>query len=77
MRYRLEGQGSNTGKGKIYLFSTDLLGPSQPPIQWVPEALFAAVKRTERETEYSFPSSADDKESGAVTPLPTCLHAAR
>jgi hypothetical protein len=38
------------------------LGPTQPPIQWVPGALFLRVKRTGREADHSPPSSADVKE---------------
>jgi hypothetical protein len=38
------------------------LGPTQPPIQWVPEALSLGVKRPEREADHSHPSSAEVKE---------------
>jgi hypothetical protein len=37
----------------IFLFTTVVrptLGPTQPPIQWVPEALSLGAKRSERET---------------------------
>jgi hypothetical protein len=37
------------------------LGPTQPPIQWVPGALFTGVKRPVREADYSPPSSAEVK----------------
>jgi hypothetical protein len=37
-------------------------GPTQPPIQWVPGALYLGVKRPGREPEYSPPSSAEVKE---------------
>jgi hypothetical protein len=39
--YRQDGRGSIRGRGKIFLFSTasrPALGPTQPPIQWVPPA---------------------------------------
>jgi hypothetical protein len=37
--YGLDGQESISGRAKIFLFSTasrPALGPTQPPIQWVP-----------------------------------------
>jgi hypothetical protein len=49
----------------IFLFTTPsrtALGPTQPPIQWVPGALSLGVKRSGREADHSFPSSADVKE---------------
>jgi hypothetical protein len=39
------------------------LGPTQPPIQWVPGALSLAVKRPGREADNSPPSSTEVKES--------------
>jgi hypothetical protein len=38
------------------------LGPTQPPIQWVPGALSLGVKQPGREADHSPPSSAEDKE---------------
>jgi hypothetical protein len=38
------------------------LGPTQPPIQWVPGALYLGVKRPVREADHSPPSSAEVKE---------------
>jgi hypothetical protein len=38
------------------------LGPTQPPIQWVPGALSLGVKRPGREADHSPPSSAEVKE---------------
>jgi hypothetical protein len=49
----------------IFLFTTasrTVLGPTQPPIKWVPRALPLGVKRPGREADNSFPSSADFKE---------------
>jgi hypothetical protein len=46
----------------IFLFTTasrTALGPTHPPIQWVPEALSLGVKRPGGETDYSPPSSAE------------------
>jgi hypothetical protein len=38
------------------------LGPTQPPIQWLPGALSLGVKRPGREADYSPPSNAEVKE---------------
>jgi hypothetical protein len=38
------------------------LGPTQPPIHWVPGALSLGVKRPGREADHSPPSSAEVKE---------------
>jgi hypothetical protein len=38
------------------------LGPTQPPIQWVPGALSLRVKRLGRKADHSPPSSAEVKE---------------
>jgi hypothetical protein len=38
------------------------LGPTQPPIQWVPGALSLGVKRPGREADHSPPSTAEVKE---------------
>jgi hypothetical protein len=49
----------------IFLFTTasrTALGPTQPPIQWVPGALSLGVKRPGREDNHSPPSSAEVKE---------------
>jgi hypothetical protein len=60
------GEGVSTlwGLG-IFLFITasrTALGPTQPPIQWVPGAPSLGVKRPGREAEHSSPSSAEVKE---------------
>jgi hypothetical protein len=42
MGYRLDGRGSNPGRGKVSLLSTAsraARGPTQPSIQWVPKAV--------------------------------------
>jgi hypothetical protein len=57
----------------IFLFqaSRTALGPTQPPIQWVPGALSLGVKRLGREADHSPPSSAGGQRmSGAIPPLP-------
>jgi hypothetical protein len=46
------------------LFSTSsrlALGPTQPPIQWVPGVLSPGVKRQGREADHSPPTSAEVK----------------
>jgi hypothetical protein len=48
----------------MFLFITasrPVLGPTQPPIQWVPGALTLAVKRVGCEADHSLPSSAEVK----------------
>ena len=34
--YRLDGPGSNPGRDEIFRPSRPALGPTQPPVQWVP-----------------------------------------
>jgi hypothetical protein len=49
----------------IFLFTTaskPALGPTQPPIQWVPGALSLGIKRPGRYANHSPPSSAEIKE---------------
>jgi hypothetical protein len=52
------------------------LGPTQPPIQWVPGAPSPGVKRQECEAGHSPPASAEFKNGGAIPPLPMRLHGA-
>jgi hypothetical protein len=64
-------------RDKIPLFFTTSkpnLGPTQPPIQRVSRALSLAVKRQERESDHSPPSSSEIKNGGAIPPLPIYLH---
>jgi hypothetical protein len=50
--------------------SKPALGPTQPPIQWVPEALIRKIKRPRREADYSPPRNAEVKMRGAIPSLP-------
>jgi hypothetical protein len=66
--YGLNNRGSRlrfpAGAG-IFLLTTasrPALGPTQPPIQWVPGALSLGVKRPGREADHSPPYSAEVKE---------------
>jgi hypothetical protein len=59
----------------MFLFTTvsrTALGPTQPPIQWVPGALSLGVKWPGREADLSTPSSPEVKECVelAIPPLP-------
>jgi hypothetical protein len=66
------GFGSRRGLG-IFLFTTvtrTALGPTQPPIQWVPEALSLGVKRPGREADHSPPYSAEVKNAWSYTSTP-------
>jgi hypothetical protein len=79
--YGLDDRGSRVrfpaGAG-ILLFTTvsrTALGPTQPPIQWVPGALSLGVKWPGREADHSPPSSAEVKNAWSYTStLPIRLH---
>jgi hypothetical protein len=64
---------SRQGLG-IFLFttaaSTPALGPTHPPIQWVPVTLSREVKWPGRETDRSRPSSAEFKNAWSYTSTP-------
>jgi hypothetical protein len=69
---RMIGFDSRRGLG-IFIFTTasrPVLGPSQPPIQWVPGALSAGVKRPGREADHPYPSSAEVRECVELTSTP-------
>jgi hypothetical protein len=72
--YGLDDRGFESRQGLgIVLFSTasrPALGPTQPPIQWVPGALSMGVKRQAREADHSPPSNAGVKRMReAIPPL--------
>jgi hypothetical protein len=70
---RPRGRSSSPGRVKIFLFSTasrPVLGPTQPPIQWVPGAVPPGVKRQGREADRSPPTSAEVKKTWIYTSTP-------
>jgi hypothetical protein len=72
------GRISSPGGGKSFHFSISsipALGPTQPPIQWVPGALSLGVKRPGREADYSSPTSAEVKKTWVyISTHPLSLH---
>jgi hypothetical protein len=50
--------------------SRPTLVPTQPPIQWVPGVVSPGVMRQGGEADHSPPSCAEDKDGGAIPPLP-------
>jgi hypothetical protein len=54
--------------------SRSVLGPTQPPIQWVPGTLSPRVKRPGREAKHSFPSSVEVKMVALYLQSRTRLH---
>jgi hypothetical protein len=72
-RLRAGRSGFDSRQGQeIFLFSTASrppLGPTQPPIKWVPSSISPGLKRVGRETDHSPPSSAPVKNGGAIPPL--------
>jgi hypothetical protein len=65
--------GFGSQQWKIFLISTasrPTLGPTQPPIQWIPENLSLGIKRQGCEADHSPPSSAEVEKDGDIPPLP-------
>jgi hypothetical protein len=73
----VRGFDSRRGPG-IFLFtaaSRPVLGPTQPPIQWVPGTLSLGVKQLGREADHSPPSRNEVKNAWSYTSTPPiCLH---
>jgi hypothetical protein len=63
----MDGRGSITGTGKIFLLSA-----ASCPTQWVPRAITQVVKRPGREADHSHPPRVNN--GGAIPPLTICLH---
>jgi hypothetical protein len=58
------GRRSSFGRDKIFLLSASsrpVLGPTQPPVQWVPGSLTSGLKRLRRGTDHSPPTIAEVK----------------
>jgi hypothetical protein len=58
---------------EIFLFTTvsrTALGPTQPPIQWVPGALSLGIKQPERQADHLPPSTAEVKNAWSYTSIP-------
>jgi hypothetical protein len=70
--------GTSPGRVNNFIFSTSsrpALGPTQPPIQCVPRALYTGVKRAGREADHSSPVSAKKKNVYLhIHPPPLRLH---
>jgi hypothetical protein len=63
--YGLDCLGSVPFRGKVFLSSTTsrlILGPTQPPIQWIQWVLSTRAKRYGREADHLILSSANVKE---------------
>jgi hypothetical protein len=66
--------GSSSERGWEFFFFTtasrQALGPTQPPIQWVPGVISLAIKLPGREADQSPPSSAEVKNAWSYTSTP-------
>jgi hypothetical protein len=51
-------------------FSSQYLGPIQPPIHWVPGAIFLGLKLSEHEGDHSPPTSAKKRNTWIYTFVP-------
>jgi hypothetical protein len=61
---------SSPGRVKYFLFSAasrPALGPTQPPIHWVPGVLYPGVKRQRREADHLSPTRAEVKKKFICT----------
>jgi hypothetical protein len=56
------------------IMSISALGPTQPPIKWIPGVISPEIKRQELEADHSPPFSAEVKNGGAIPSLPIRLH---
>jgi hypothetical protein len=67
----VRGFDSRRGLG-IFLFTAfrPVLGPTQPPVQWIPGTFSPDVKRPKREADHSSPFSAEVKNAWRYTSTP-------
>ena len=56
--YGLHGPGSNSGGDEIFRLSRPALGPTQPPVKWVPGLSRGDKVQPGRAADHSPPSSA-------------------
>jgi hypothetical protein len=78
--YATSTMSSSPGRGKFFLYSKTtrlVLGPSQPPIQWVPGALSPGVERPVLEVDHSTPTSAEVKNTWFYTSSPPYVFIAK
>ena len=64
--YGLDGPGSNAGVDEIFRPSRPVLGPTQPPVKWIP-GLSQGKVRPGRAADHSPPSSAAVMEEYSYT----------
>jgi hypothetical protein len=78
--YRLDGKRDrilSPGRVKNFLFSTAprlVLGPTQPPLQWVRDAPSSGVKRPGREITTHLQLVPTSRKRGSMYQLPIRLH---
>jgi hypothetical protein len=74
--YRLDDRGSRVqfpagaGNFSLHRHIRTALGPTQPPIQWVPGAFSLGVKWQGHEADHSSPSSAKVQNAWRYTSIP-------
>jgi hypothetical protein len=68
--YGLDDRGFEFWHGWEFFSSPPHLGPTQPPIQWLPGATSLGLKRPGREADQSHPSSAEVKNAWSYIPNP-------
>jgi hypothetical protein len=75
-RIRAGRSGFDSSKGEIFFCATvsrTALGLTQPPIQWVSNALSPKLKRQGREADHSAPPSTVVKNTWNYTSTPMCF----